>query len=179
VNNDRNRLLTVKRYKEVSAVNAELYNITALAAEICDASIAIISLIDDEVETFIAARGTDKQYVELDRLICISEFLSEPVLTISDVANHKRYTNTDLASIAPCIRFYAGATLTAPNGYIVGRLYVLDQKPRTLTKGQESCLAMLAKQVIQSLEKDISIKSSQDQIARLLSHQVRQQEALY
>ena len=179
MNNDRNRLLTVKRYKEVSVPNTELYNIAALAAEICDTRIAIISLIDDDIETFIAAKGTDKHYAELDKVFCISELLNEAVLTISDVANHKRYANADLAAIAPQIRFYAGATLTAPNGYIVGRLYVLDQKPKQLTKGQESCLLMLAKQVIQSLEKEIRIQTSQQQLARLLSHQVRPQEALY
>ena len=177
--NDFNRLQAVNRYKGLSIANAELSNITALAAEICEASIAIISLIDDQQEIFISAQGTDKNSVELDTSFCISNFLAEPVVTISDVANHKRFANADLATVAPHIRFYAGAKLTSPAGHIVGRLYVLDQKPKQLTKGQESCLQMLAKQVIQSLEKEIHLKTSQQQLTQLMSQQLRTPAAAY
>lgn len=157
-------LPAVKRYKELNTSSNELDNFISLALEVCEASIAVISLVDGDEEMFLAAKGTDKKLAALSNSFSLRHLLHYPVLTITDVANHKRFSNADLLTVAPHMRFYAGAVLASPGGDLVGRIYVLDQKPRQLTKSQESCLHYVAIQVIQYLEQQVTIQCLEQQL---------------
>ena len=162
--NEYCRLLSVKRYQELSLQKDSLNDIVLLAAEICESHVAVISLIDDTREYFIANKGTDMEGRLLNRSFCIKTILNDHVLTIPDVTKHKRFTNTDLGTVSPHMRFYAGATLTSPDGYNVGRLYVLDQKPKQLTKSQENCLLTLASQAINRLEQALTLQTLRESL---------------
>ena len=134
---DFKRLSEVNRYKQVPVPLSELNNIAAIASEVCEAQIAVISLIDDQQENFIALHGSTCKSILLDKSFCMENLLHDPFLAISDVASHKKFSAADLAIIDSQMRFYAGATLTSPEGLVVGRLYVLDKKPRQLSRSRK------------------------------------------
>lgn len=167
---DLSSLTAVKRYKELALPGIDLHNFIELASEVCEAGIAVISLVDDNEETIIAAKGTCIQSIPLAKSFSLNNLLQNPILTIADVANHKRFANEDLAMVAPQMRFYAGAVLMSPEGSMAGRLYVIDKKPKQLNKAQENCLQLIAKQVIQYLEQQVSLLSVNQQLEKLKSH---------
>ncbi len=152
------RLVTVRNYRDATFQNSTLNNIVSLAAEICQSPVAIISLIDDTKEYFIARKGIEMEGRQHSATFCIRSLLQENVLTIPDLTKHKRFTNFDLGIGSPDTRFYAAASLISPNGYKVGRLFVLNQKPKQLTRSEEYCLQILASQVINCLEQSSTIQ---------------------
>jgi GAF domain-containing protein len=152
------RLFVVKRYKELHLESKALNDIVALGAEICGTTGAVLSLIDDTEEFFIAKKGTDIGGRPLQEGFCIDTLLQEKLVVISDLAKHKRFTNADVLTGLPDTRFYAGVTLVSPEGHNVGRLYTFDSKPKHLSKSQEYCLQMLSTQVITRLEESLKIQ---------------------
>ena len=64
----------------------------------------------------------------------------------------ERFAANTLVTGDPNIRFYAGASLVAPDGSAVGTLCVIDSKPRQLSVGQLDVLRQLAAHVIAIFE---------------------------
>jgi GAF domain-containing protein len=153
------RLHAVRQYLELCADQGPLTNIASLAAEICETPLAIISLVDDKQEHFIANAGTLVKENHTVNHPGIQTILETDFLTIPDCTKHKRFINTDVAAGFSETRFYAGSTLKSPDGFNVGRLFVLDRKPKQLTKSQEDCIRKLSRQALTFLEQCRRIKS--------------------
>ncbi len=158
------RLSTAKRYLELPLKSDSFNDIVSLAANICETPVAIISIIDDIQEHFLATLGTDRISQKLESRFCLKSILQDQVLTIPNLTKHKKFTTTDLAIGSPDILFYAGVTLTSPAGFSIGRLYVLDLKPKQLTKSQEYCLQTLAMQSINRLEQLLTVQKLQEHL---------------
>jgi signal transduction histidine kinase/ActR/RegA family two-component response regulator len=130
--------------------------LTALAADLFDAPIALVSLIDDERQWFKSRVGLDECQTPRDHAFCAHAIQLDPgsVMVVEDAALDPRFAQNPLVTGAPGIRFYAGAVLTSPSGHNLGALCVMDTKPRPegLSDKDAARLRSLAQVVVDELE---------------------------
>ena len=125
-----------------------LDELTKLAAAICEAPVALISLVDEHRQWFKARVGVE--VTETPRDIAFSAHaLEQPGLFIvPDATQDERFAQNPAVTGELGVRFYAGAPLVTPEGAALGTLCVIDRVPRTLSPLQEQALQVLGRQVM-------------------------------
>jgi GAF domain-containing protein len=151
--NERDRLRTLELYKVLDTGSEKtLDDLTRLAGDICEAPIALISLIDESRQWFKAKIGIDATETPRDIAFCAHAILDDKVLEVEDAARDTRFADNPLVTSAPSIRFYAGAPLTVADGHALGTLCVIDRRPRHLNPFQRRSLETLRQAVVTQLE---------------------------
>jgi PAS domain S-box-containing protein len=130
----------------------DLDELTALAAQICETPIALISLIDENRQWFKATFGLEMVESPRNTSFCSYALDQRELFIVPDTAQDERFAQNPLVVGEPHIRFYAGAPLVGPEDTALGTLCVIDRVPRTLTKLQKQALQVLARQVMAHLE---------------------------
>lgn len=130
-----------------------LDQITAFAAALCNAPIALVSIVEDVRQRFLARTGLEAEETPRDASFCAHAMLGETIFIVPDASRHPNFADNPLVTGSPHIRFYAGAPLRSDNGLPLGALCVIDDKPREdLTPLQRQGLTLLARQVMVELE---------------------------
>jgi GAF domain-containing protein len=151
--NEKRRLHVLWQYEVLDTVPEEVFdNLTELAARICEAPIALISLVDEDRQWFKAKVGTDVNETSRDISFCSHAITQLDLFIVPDATRDNRFANNPLVTSEPKIRFYAGAPLVTPDGYALGTLCVLDKVPRQLRPDQKQALLILARHVVSQLE---------------------------
>ncbi len=118
--------------------------LTELAALICGVPVALVSLVDADRLFFKSRLGLDVAEVPRVQSFCSDAIASQELYVVEDAHQHAAYRDAPLVVGDPFIRFYAGATLAAPTGEVLGTLCVLDDAPRALDEAQLRGLRTLA-----------------------------------
>jgi two-component system cell cycle sensor histidine kinase/response regulator CckA len=129
-----------------------LDDLTAIAADICGTSIALITLVDENRQWFKSKLGLEASETARDISFCAHAILQSDLLIVPDASKDPRFSDNPTVVGEPHIRFYAGAQLVTQQGDRLGTLCVIDKKPHTLPPLQEQVLRVLAKQVMVHLE---------------------------
>lgn len=126
----------------------EFDNISKLASLICNAPIALITLVDEQRVFFKSIVGTPAQ--DVPREISFSTYTIEgnDVLEIPDIALDHRFDKHPGVCGHPYVRYYAGAPLIDEQGYRLGVIGVFDIVPRTISREQKDGLMILAREII-------------------------------
>jgi len=164
--NERERLEELYSY-EVLDTQAEhdIDDLTLLAAYICKAPIALVSLVDASRQWFKAKVGIDVTETPRALAFCAHTILGKDVLIVPDALADDRFADNPLVAGEPGIRFYAGAPLVTSKGYQLGTLCVIDQKPRTLLPEEKDALQILSQQVVHRLEQRRQLKELRHETA--------------
>ncbi|SOD74896.1 PAS domain S-box-containing protein/diguanylate cyclase (GGDEF)-like protein [Jatrophihabitans sp. GAS493] len=125
--------------------------ITRLAAQLADAPMALVGLIDESRQWFKSKQGMTGCETPRDDTFCRYALHSSDILVIPDAQLDPRFAANPQVTGAPFIRFYAGVPLVSDDGYVLGTLCVLDTAPRELTEVQYDQLRALASQVMAQL----------------------------
>lgn len=151
--NERKRLKVLWQYEVLDTVPEEIFDdLTELAARICEAPIALISLVDEDRQWFKSKHGLALDQTSREISFCTHAIRHEGLFIVPDAAKDRRFSHSPLVTSDPKIRFYAGAPLITPDGHALGTLCVLDHVPRQLQPGQQQALSVLARLVMTQLE---------------------------
>ncbi len=132
--------------------SASLTGITEFAAALCDAPIALVSLVEEHRQTFLARTGLDDAETSRETSFCAFAMLDSAMMIVPDATLDPRFANNPLVTGPPHVRFYAGAPLVAEDGVPLGSLCIIDTKPRAdLTPLQRQGLMTLAGAVMARL----------------------------
>jgi GAF domain-containing protein len=150
---EKKRLKVLWQYEVLDTVPEELFDdLTELAARICEAPIALISLVDENRQWFKSKVGTTVSETSRDVSFCAYAIKQSGLFVVPDATQDERFANNPLVVSDPKIRFYAGAPLITPDGHALGTLCVIDKVPRELRPDQKQALRILARHVVSQLE---------------------------
>jgi two-component sensor histidine kinase len=129
-------------------------DIVQLAMYICEAPVALVSLVAKDRQWFKARVGFEPCETDLNSSVCAHALVEPDLLIVPDLTADARTAANPLVTGEPHIRFYAGAPLRTKDGHAIGSLCVIDGKPRPqgLTPAQAAGLRNLARQVMSQLE---------------------------
>lgn len=145
--NETRRLKVLWQYDVLDTVPEEVFDdLTELAAYICAAPIALISLVDEDRQWFKSRIGLTLAETSRDISFCAHAILNQELLIVPDARQDSRFKGNPLVTGPDRIRFYAGAPLVTPDGC------VLDKRPRSLGPEQQQALRVLAHHVVSQLE---------------------------
>jgi len=150
---EKKRLKVLWQYDVLDTIPEALFDdLTELAAGICEAPIALISLVDEKRQWFKSKFGITVNETSRDVSFCAHAIQQPDLFIVPDATQDVRFASNPLVTSDPKIRFYAGAPLTTPDGYALGTLCVIDKVPRELRSEQKQALRILARHVVSQLE---------------------------
>ena len=148
--NETQRLRALHAYKILDTLAEQAYDdLTYLAAQICDAPIALISLVDRDRQWFKSRVGLNAEETSRKVSFC-AHAIHHPgeLLEVEDALEDQRFAGNPLVTGDPHIRFYAGMPIVDAAGLALGTLCVIDRKPRVLKQAQRRALKALSRQVM-------------------------------
>ncbi|ORX36568.1 hypothetical protein BD324DRAFT_452116 [Kockovaella imperatae] len=115
-----------------TAADVNFDRIAHMTKLVFSAKIVLIALIDAEEQSHKAESGLGIQTTGRLQSLCSHAILSksgEPFVLL-DALKDWRFANNPQVIGPPHVRFYAGAPLQTPDGYNIGSLCIIDDKPR-------------------------------------------------
>src|SRR5579872_4823384 len=150
---EKKRLNVLWQYDLLDTVPEAIFDdLTELAAGICEAPIALVSLVDEKRQWFKSKFGTSVNETSRDISFCSHAIQQPDLFIVPDATKDSRFAQNPLVISDPKIRFYAGAPLISPDGYALGTLCVIDKVPRDLRAEQKQALRILARHIVTQLE---------------------------
>jgi two-component system cell cycle sensor histidine kinase/response regulator CckA len=151
--NEKKRLKVLWEYQVLDTIPEEVFDdLTELAARICEAPIAMITLVDEDRQWFKSKVGVSVNETSRDISFCGHAIGQTDLFIVPDATKDSRFARNPLVISDPKIRFYAGAPLVSPDGYALGTLCVIDKVPRELRPEQKQALRILSRHVMTQLE---------------------------
>jgi signal transduction histidine kinase len=157
---DKKRLEKLYTYEIINThAEEEFDNIANLAASIFNCPSAFISFVDSDTVFFKSNLNSLKENVVPRKYsLCSLTILDNEVTMIEDASQYDDLMESPYVSPEGGIRFYAGAPLITKEGYKLGSICVIDDKPRKATESQLAILTHLSKVVMEKLESRANTK---------------------
>ena len=127
------RLRALESYGVLDTAPEEAFDrLTQLAADLFDAPMALVSLIDAERQWFKSRHGVEAESTPRSMAFCAHaiDLDAGDALVVPDATVDPRFRDNPLVTGEPNVRFYAGAVLTGTDGFNLGTLCVIDDKSR-------------------------------------------------
>lgn len=143
--NELQRLKALRERAILDTPAEERYDrLTRLARQMFGSQIALVSMVDAERQWFKSRQGLDACETGRDISFCGHAILGTDIFHVDDARLDPRFADNPLVTGPPHIRFYAGAPLRTSDGYLIGTLCIIDDRPRQLTAPELQALRDLA-----------------------------------
>ena len=165
------RLLALRDLKILDTPPEEAYErVTALAAQLFEVPVSLVSLVDENRQWFKSCFGGDllgARETGRDIAFCAHAVEADDLLVVPDATLDARFVDNPLVTGTPGIRFYAGAPLRSPDGYALGTLCLIDFVPREFSEKERDQLRALAEIVSSELKHRRAAQEAQSSEHRL------------
>ncbi len=137
--------------------------LTALAADMFDTPIALVSLLDDQRQWFKSRLGLEAESTLRSDAFCHHAITLGPgaVMVVENATQDPRFAENPLVKGPPNIRFYCGVVLATDDSQCLGTLCVISDRPRPRPDDR-------ALQRLQSLGKAVEEAIAQRQVKTAL-----------
>ncbi|AWH86476.1 hypothetical protein HYN59_15770 [Flavobacterium album] len=170
--NDSLRLEKLRDYNILDTYPEDVFDtIAAMASRLFDMTGAFITFVDEE-RVFFKSNLSKLAATEIDRKdsLCSLAILQDDVYLLKDTHAYPELKNNPYVAIEGGIRFYAGAPLKTPEGYNMGTICVIDDKPREeISAEQLQMLTTLSKIIIDKLENRLRYRKSIESQVNLMN----------
>ncbi len=153
---EEQRLQALARCAILDTAAEPLYDeLAVLAARLCDAPVAAITLVDRHRQWFKSRVNVPVSETPRAISACAHTLLGDGPLVCEDALQDARFHDNPLVA-ANRNRFYAGVPLRLASGERLGALCVLDHRPRRLEPAQLEMLELLGRHVSRLLDARIT-----------------------
>jgi diguanylate cyclase (GGDEF)-like protein len=159
------RLNALRRYAILDTPPEGAFDrITALAAEMLEAPVAVVSLVDSSRVWMKSVFGPfgQREWARLPGL-CGAAILHEGTYLVEHASADPRTQEHPLVAGEFGLEFYVGVPLRTHDGHVLGTLACMDRRPRGVTRHQLRLLETLGAIVMDEIE----LRRSAAQISRL------------
>ncbi|MEH3115470.1 GAF domain-containing sensor histidine kinase [Pedobacter terrae] len=168
------RLNKLRRYDIIDSPPELLFDLIAeIAKTTFKAGGSFISFIDDTQVYFKANTSRIQDWViGKEDSLCAVASQSAEITLIQDTETHAEVKNNAYVKMDNGIRFYAAAPIVTMEGYVIGTISIIDNKPRyDIEQDQLMVLKWLARITLEKLESRlinrISVRAYDDRLHRL------------
>jgi signal transduction histidine kinase len=169
------RLAALHSYGLLDAARpAVLDDLSRLAAAIFDTPMALVSLVDADRQWFAGRTGLAHDQDPRAISFCGQVVESGRSLIVPDARAHPVFRDYTNVTGHPNIRLYAGAPLVDQDGYVLGTVCVLDDRPREFGDRQLDMLGQLAGQAgghLAGLRHRLMLADLGDELSRAVSRE--------
>lgn len=135
---EENRLATLASYRIMDSMPEVAFDRMArLAADFFEVPIASVSFVDDHRKWCKSVIGFETLETARDFAFGSHIIESREPLIVEDASDDPRFEHNPLVTGPPHIKFYAGAPLVAPNGMVLGSLWIADRNVRAQPFGDK------------------------------------------
>ena len=177
------RLVALRTYEILDTPPDGCFDrVTAIAAQLFSAPIAIVSLVDEDRIWFKSHHGLDVQQIDRGPGLCASAILQDRPYIIEDARRDVRALANPLVAGEFGLRFYAAVPLRTGDGFNLGTLCVIDREPREASPRQVEQLEQLAAIVMDQMELRLQARRAIAEVTRVTQRaaelsQQREEEA--
>lgn len=143
---ERRRLAVLHSLNLLDSAPDEAYDrVTAMAARLLDAPIALVSLVDARRQWFKSKVGLVSCETDREHAFCAHAIAQDSLspFVVENAVHDPRFAHNPLVVGPPHIRFYAGQPLIVQD-VPIGTLCVIDSRPRSMTTSELETLRDLA-----------------------------------
>lgn len=154
---DPQRLTAVRQVRNLDPARRQIMTrLAVLAAELCDAPVALITIVDDQRQVFAAQWGLPEELAQrgetpIDYSMCQFAVSTGKPLIVDSMADDPEF-RTHPAFLELGVAAYAGIPLVTSEGHALGALCVIDFVPRDWSDDVLARLALLAEVVTDEFE---------------------------
>ncbi len=160
-----------------SPAETEFDALVRAASLVCEAPIALLSLVDEQRQWFKANIGLPGvSETHRDLAFCAHAIHGDQVFEVPDALQDARFADNPLVTQEPHIRFYAGAPVQLSDGSRIGTICVIDRQPRQISDTQRQILmqlAIAASRALEARQSEILYRAQQRQVQE---NEARQRE---
>lgn len=162
--NEAERLAELRSFDILDTeADAAMQEVVRLAARLSGSPMAMVSLVDQDRQWFLARVGLETRETPRDDALCAHAILdpSRP-LAVTDASRDPRFADSALVIGELAVRGYLGVPLMSAGGHPLGVLCVVDRTPRNHDGETVRALEVLARAVTSNLELRRALRRSQE-----------------
>lgn len=150
---EEGRLATLYDYNILDTAPDQSFDrITRLARLALQMPIVLISLIDRDRQWFKSSYGVAASELPRSTSFCTHAIKQDQPLVVTDTTIHPLFCNNPFVVGEPFARCYVGIPLKMRNGFNIGTLCAIDDRPRALSGEEIDVLCDLARMVVDEIE---------------------------
>jgi len=178
--NEFERLIELSELNlDYNAFDADLDDLTGLAARICGAEVSLVNLIDRYTQWTVASYDLDIKQMPREDSFCQYTIRGDGALELKELKLDPRFKDKDYVCGGPDLNYYYGVPLVTKKGAKIGALCVLNRENLELSQEQTTLLENVAQLVVRRLESMKGIRRLQERLdeanksKRKVGHDVR------